>query len=650
MLARRVCLLAFLVAGCGADGMSPNPLPDLSVPDAPQACPPNTKECVNSTLARVCPADGSGWLSVPCLFDEMCDAGACTFTPTTTCTPGYGDCMNATTALRCKPDGKGYEAVTCPAKTTCSDGQCVGACTVGESVCLGVGAVSTCTDGFTLTTTTCMNGELCVRTQNSPIDKAACKPAGCMPADPECNLVCGNKAASATSTDPGYLSFCQESASGYQWVSVQCPAPSSCDPAGGACPQNRVQASCDQECAPGQQRCTSDASGSQTCGTNGKWPTSSTACQPTPGGEAQYCMLKPNEPGKIVCGDLVCAAGATGACDASGFRPCVNGKVQAGMPCASGVCKTTQTLPGPYSAGQCVVECQAGDSRCVGGAGSTTSQGCVNGAWGATQNCASGTCQGFENANGRPQTVCGVCSPGQHRCTNPSGNQDGGNNEAAIQACAANGTWGATANCSVGRCQDDPVSGDAACIADCIPNAKLCTGSASAAPAGEAHAGTDAEATCTAQGLRPSTNTACGAGTRCRKNTSGAALGCVQCVGSTHNESGLIDSRCTNAGGTADGNFTQSCGANNQWAGTPTACSGSNTCKDPTLNTQACGICGGIFPQSCRESTLTGNPFNGFVPGCAGAGQSPAASCGAVSDCCASACTGTSAAPATCSP
>src|SRR5437867_1524610 len=64
-------------------------------------CTPDTKECVNASLARVCPSDGAGWLSKPCNTGEACEQGECKASlNATTCETGSGSCVTAAVALR----------------------------------------------------------------------------------------------------------------------------------------------------------------------------------------------------------------------------------------------------------------------------------------------------------------------------------------------------------------------------------------------------------------------------------------------------------------------------------------------------------------------------------------------------------------------
>ena len=65
------------VGGCDTTNTIVQGTPDMAGASPAPACTPNAKECVSSTLARVCPADGSGWLAVQCAFGETCSGGDC---------------------------------------------------------------------------------------------------------------------------------------------------------------------------------------------------------------------------------------------------------------------------------------------------------------------------------------------------------------------------------------------------------------------------------------------------------------------------------------------------------------------------------------------------------------------------------------------
>jgi hypothetical protein len=614
-------------------------------------CSPGAKECVSDTVARVCPQDGNGWLSVPCVGGTKCEAGECKGA-TLVCTPGAGACTGPTTALRCKDDGSGYAVTTCPANTTCTDGRCAGACVVGSSTCLGVGYVGTCADGQTYTTAACATGELCVATG---ANSAACKPAACAPDANGCDTVCGNK--NDTNADQTkFVSVCRPSPTGYRWVAVGCPAPTTCDSLGAACGNGR-QATCASDCIPGDVRCSPDGLGQQTCDANGKWPTTSTPCNANT--QTSYrCFTSPVS-GSVVCGDQVCAANA-GACEANGnFRACgANGRLGTGAACATGRCEASGAPVAGQNPGRCVAECEAGDERCYGVPPTTAYQTCANGLWASPQTCANAAdggatrCIGYTTATGRPARVCGECAPGTHRCGIGA---DGGVDTSQLQTCQANGTWGANAACAVGLCAtftNGAGNADAECRAQCVPGQKVCVGAGRPVPgvSGLSPAPTEAEVTCTAGGaIPPAPDCAadagaagcCPTGQSCRRSSNGASHGCRECVGpglTGGNELGDVDSRCYAADGGASTTERTTCGANNTWAGGATAaCPPNTTCATQSLSPPQCDPCLGA--PECTERVV----LQRLGMTCAAAGGGPAISCGSrfggtVPDCCAFLC------------
>ena len=636
--------------GCTPDGDTINNIGgDSGVPTVgdsgiPQRCTPAAKECVTPSLARICPADGSDWAEVRCLAGEKCDAGECKADPNATCKLGQGSCLNPTTALRCRATLAGFEQIACPASTTCTgDGLCQGACVVGSSKCLPDGSVATCADGKTYTPTACAAGQLCVSTGTAPMETAACKAAECTPsANPGCGAVCGNKTNTAADQTK-FTSTCVETPAGYKWAATGCLAPTTCTPNSVGCPGG-AQASCTSECVPGQMRCSANQLGSQTCGADGKWAAAITNCNANAGAGALLCMPKPDDPNKVVCGDPICDAGAVGTCQGVQIRACGNdGKLGAAANCPAGTgqCVATGGAIGGVTLGACQAQCQAGDERC---SSTTGFQTCVNGLWSTPQTCpaaaGTATCTNFTSTLGRPAKICNaVCAPGTQECRTVTTGND------SIRTCSATGTWSADTACAVGVCQNNAGGGgSAACIAQCIPGSLMCMGGARAV-AGTEQTGTDSVGTCTAAGKLPAAPVACGAGLACRKGIGGNAIvvggnACLECVGSAvagGNEIGQVDTRCSNAGGTAGGtDSTQLCGAANTWAGATTSCSAiGKTC------TALAGVCQN-HPR--RGGTLRNNTY--FVSrgrgGCVGAGRGTVVQCGTTSDCCSAYCSNVS--------
>jgi len=616
--------------------------------DAAGTCTASAKECVTSRVARICAADGTGWVSQQCDPGFVCSNGDCTPDPNAACNPGEGVCVDATHALRCNANGMGFAAVTCPSGTNCAGpGVCQGSCVVGSSMCLDPNTVATCNDGKVFSTSSCMRGTTaCVQTGTTPYPTAACQPAECLPDPNGCDQVCGNKTAGASNTDPGYVSFCQQTAAGYKWAALQCPSPTTCDPTGTACTGLGLgrMATCASQCVPGAVRCAPSGLATQTCGTNGTWNPPMN-CTATATGTIQVCV--PGTGGNPVCGDPVCGA-APGACEADGFHPCVNGKVSSTkMACTTGTCIASGPSIANYTPGSCQSECQTGDQRCSGPV-ATSFQTCVNGLWSAkSMTCSTGTCQQFADSAGAPRTVCGVCVPGMHRCTNGTGTAVASGTD--IETCDMTGQWGTHAACTLGSCLQINPNGDSACVAQCIPGAILCAGAQKVPVSNPQHPGSLAQVTCTANGTIPAAPTAaqcagatppascCPGTTSCRKGPGGQPVqstntlaACVECVGDMiagGNEVGLVDTRCPS------GTTIEQCQSNNTWPTVPTMCGTAMSCMPESGNLQpSCGDCPGIPGTAPCDETTQGFGF------CAAQGLGSPVPCGASADCCASAC------------
>jgi hypothetical protein len=352
--------------------------------------------------------------------------------------------------------------------------------------------------------------------------------------------------------------------------------------------------------------------------------------------------------GAPICGDPLCVSN-TGACESDGFHPCVDGKIAAAaQACSSGSCVATGTASSAtngFTPGQCQAECATGDTKCAGVSGTTVNyQTCVNGRWsGTTTACASNKCIQYADATtSAPRTVCGLCAPGSHRCTDNMGNAMATGSD--IETCDSTGAWGAHAGCAAGSCA--PSGLDAACFAQCVPGATVCVGTAPVGAPNPLHPGTIAQVVCTAQGTLPAVPLAadctggtpppscCVAGTSCRKGPSGQPVGtgsaaCVACVGSAlagGNELGLVDSMCPTA------TTIEACQADNTWAAA-TACSPGPTCVTETAG----GTCGTFCPGgTCSQSNLASHGTS-----CQNLFGNPSVTpCGAVGDCCVVACGG----------
>ncbi len=634
-------------------------------------CAPSTKECVSPALARVCPADGSGWLAQPCHDGEKCDKGECKPDPNAACLPNSGACLNATTALRCRANAMGFDQINCPSGTTCEgNGLCAGSCIVGSSICLAGGLVGTCVNGNTYTPTSCGATELCVSVSSTPYPTAACKPAACTPTANGCDTVCGNK-NDATADQTKFTSTCVATPTGYAWVAVGCSASQTCNPVGRACAGTK-EASCASDCTPGQLRCASNQLSTQICGPDGKWG-AVTACNANPAATSLICQTSPVDPTTVLCGDPICAAGARGSCDATGLRKCgPDGKLAAaGTACATGACIATGAPIGGVIPGACVTECQAGDERCTAN-GATSYQTCsASGRWSVPVGCpsadggaAAATCLDYRTATSRPAKVCGgVCAPGVTRCV--SG--DGGTVNDAIETCSALGVWGAPASCTVGACTAGIAGAGAACVAQCIPNAVVCVGNPKPVP-GTPFTGTDTFGTCTPQGALPTVGTTtCTGNDVCRRTSLGttAANTCIECVGSGvagGNARGTVDTRCSDPTGAAPGSAAvQTCSAGNTWtAGTLDCAASAKTCASAFTSGQPFDVCN----RNDRGSVLSESYYIGAAtrPGRSRGGPGPFScmttpnngnlgapiACGATPDCCSSQCQRSLYTPAVC--
>jgi hypothetical protein len=346
--------------------------------------------------------------------------------------------------------------------------------------------------------------------------------------------------------------------------------------------------------------------------------------------------------------------GNPGACEADGYHPCVNGKISpTAMPCAMGVCVASgvaSVATGGYTPGGCQAQCAPGDQRCDGSVGLTKLyQTCVNGRWSSTSmSCATNACQQYADptTNG-PRTVCGVCAPGSHRCTDNMG-VVGGTTD--IETCDPTGAWGTQAPCAAGACQFNGVT-DFMCLAQCVPGTTVCVSTAPVTAPNPQHPGTIAAVVCNPNGMLPAIPsqadcssasppaTCCAAGTSCRKSVNGQAIAagtaaCVQCVGpsvSGGNENGLVDTYCPTT------TSESQCTATNQWPATPTTC--TTSCTPETTAGTCATFCFGSPPFGCTNSASIAH---------GGTGCSNAA-CGSTPDCCLGFCAGAPAnTPAVC--
>jgi hypothetical protein len=625
-----------------------------------QSCVPGTKACASERVEKVCESDGSGWVESACSANQACTKDQCVADPKSSCDDA-NTCFDNKTAIRCLGQAEGFKLVPCEGALYCESGRCRGAvCAIG-SMCTGSNQLRECVEGKSYKDTQCGSNEVCQQDK----DNAQCVPMQCTPGA----SACGDARDPALDSKKYFTTCVTGSGSGIpEWVRGECSGLTTCNPA-----LATTNNPCSQTCTKGAQRCSSDAlaginDGIQTCDDEGKWA-SIESCNPGNEGRLQ-CVVPPSlDPKKLsmaVCAAPVCSwaltnpnVGATGACEGDKLRKCQpDGTLAAAAACDQGICRTVRSIttadgrmPGVCDA---TPECQAGEEICANATGAVTPRyrSCTNGFWSTELlTCADdGACHNSKDDKGLRHALCGsTCSPGSRRC----------NSTAQLEECSAQGNWNPPEKCAAGSCR---VIGnnDAACVLDCVPGAKLCTGAAVSAPDGY-HVGTSQETICGADGLRGAAK-ACDTGKTCRVTDSGVSLGCVACVGPSApggNDEGTADSRCD----PTDGKKVQECADDNTWQAGRT-CSGGKSCKSPASGTCApcmgthssfactqsnivsepiCGACsvhtsggGTVQIGSCSEATIAATT-GATSTTCAGQSLGAAGSWGGVADCCATA-------------
>jgi hypothetical protein len=659
--ARRLAWLA-LVFSSGCTSHNSNSHADMTT----AMCPAGMKDCVDSATARVCPMDSSGWIAKPCPLGSMCMNGDCSAPNVSAapCVPGTKVC-SGNNSLLCSPTGFGYQVTPCPSSTTCiAGGICFGECPLGIGIrCVDNNTVLGCADGFTLAPSPCPTGSYCVTDNTQPGGPAICAPSECTPDFVNgCNSKCGIQGGPSPSPNStGYVSTCTNTNTplGWRWITTQCTV-GSCDPQGVDCSINNVtnrriqEGACVSQCKPGAVRCFGTSS-TQTCDSNGNWG----AAMPCDAG-----LVCGTATGSAICGDAVCVSGTAepqGICvDVGGVSeliPCANGRLAPSpAPCTTGLCirDSTITNTGTQLPGICAAQCAMGDTRC---APNNQVQGCGSkGLWNSTTTaCSSGSCRGFSGANGRPTTVCGVCTPGAFSCVDNS----------HVQVCDSTGQLGASVACTIGQCV-----GAFGCVAQCVPGATICVGAVAPTPMpGTQFPGTSGVTTCTANGLNlginvgntvgsdpcygvgglplgviccSSTVSNIGVAGGCRRDQGGNGIGCVTCVGSGGNEVGLVDTRCTDGGGGFPGTAAiQTCNPDNNGWGAAATCSSGNchiATPTPAPGTDTVPVGYVVSCHNCNGNTCTDLLLSSQGSSCVNAGLGGPMSCGITSDCCADAC------------
>lgn len=574
------------------------------------ACVPNTHECASDKLQRICRNDGSGWITSECPVGTNCQDGSCEGG----CEVGYAGCVTNDLLRVCRDDETGYSERQCPTSMSCADGKCVSntsaTCKFGDALCLDdVTTLECLVDGSGYVVkdcpvgTSCRNGKCygtvcaagstsCVNTtiadfagvqtcnaDGSGYDVEICDYAGkcvqnLVTGQYECYVppctsgakVCGDPATMLETAD--YLSRCDTLPDGkLGWVAYQCDSPAICKTSSTS---STSAAACHTDCSPGDQRCSTDGTAVETCGTDGKWQSST--CATTANGNSM-CVLIPTTK-KPVCGDKDCRTLQTnvtsyttrGRCSSTAIRQCGDdGRLGLATACEEGQCVTdTDGL------GSCKdpTRCQHDDGwrECI--SSNDAYRTCLSGHWEFTL-CAEGAV--CTNA-GEGLATCGdECVPSKVRCA------DGG-----YQTCASNGTWGKTQACATGECNPATNRCETACTAGQL----RCTGDVVVASDGTS-LGSKAIQHCTnagAWGPAEACPASGGAATLCRRSGMGAHIGCVQCVGPSitgGNEEGAVDSRCN-----TDTTGYQVCLTDNTWPKTITNCSGTEHCtkqRDGTI-------------------------------------------------------------------
>ncbi len=569
-----------------------------------QVCAPQSRACGSDKMEKVCDRDGSKWIEQPCEMGEKCLVDRCAPDPDASCdVPSR--CLDNKTALRCLGEGKGFAVVACDNDTYCEGGQCRGPLCALGSVCGSDNQVIECVAGTSLKVTQCGVNEAC----KAERDQASCVPKPCTPGEIKCGDPRDPKVDAKT-----HYTQCKpgtQTASGLpEWALGECTGLLTCDPARAA-----MGSPCHQDCTPGEQTCTQNlqlsiADGWAECQDDGTWgPTQS--CNQD-GELRQQCAIKPDFDASAlpvaICVDPVCAYVITnqdavgGSCSGGQIQACdSDGKLQAAAPCDVGICRATGTqaqsdgrVPGACDTD---VTCKDGEQRCLVDSlvPTTLYQTCENGIWSAklTTCDSDGQCLDYVDAMGLHKAICGAdCAPGEKRCDVSD----------QVQSCGSDGKWGTAKSCPVGTCSTigaTPGKRDAACVLECVPDEKRCTGTQVTAPDGVS-TGFSQQATCGSDGLL-GTPEDCPTDTVCRVSGAGEHLGCVQCVGPNvlgGNTWGYQDTRCDPSAAAK----VQQCADDNTWDSSR-SCSGGKSCR--MVNGTSCGTCyvGGSY-VTCSEAAI----------------------------------------------
>ena len=559
-----------VVAGCSGSSAPVVGKTDASTSgDAGPACPASTKQCVTSSLARICPSDGSGWLPLACSPGETCTNGVCASDAGTACTPNAQQCLTSKIAESCPADGSGWLATGCTENQVCSGGACAAnadaatTCPPSSSECVTSALVRVCpSDGSGWVGVTCQAGEVCSNGKCGFTPDAPCSPG----------------TGTCTSSTTGF----QCNAQGTAYVSVTCPANTTCSGSG----------VCTGMIVVGSSMC----EGLSTIATSNDGFTYTEANCPTgkycvsTGGNTAACLTGTCTPDPNGC-DSVCGNKVTASANQTQYiSTCTPGPN--GYDWVANQCPTPTTcspgsgnpcgpsnLPTPGCSGTCA----PGGTRCAADGSGVQTCSTDGTTWGASVAC-----------NAAAGLVCGPTSFSGASCGDPVCFFGGGpipgtcTSAGLFQACTSSYTLepvtSATA-CPAGTTceQTNAIQGayqPGQCQRQCTPGATQCV---------QGDGGLTNLQTCTSGGAWGTTTT-CAAGTTCNQNTSGVAV-CGVCAPGVH--------RCTTSTGDAGLLDIETCSPTGAWSA-PVACS-VGTCQGTDEGDFACQtdcipgatVCGG---------------------------------------------------------
>jgi hypothetical protein len=459
------------------------------------------------------------------------------------CIPGEVACGNKTDLTAdpslylstCKSDGSGWLVARCETGSLCNTDfdvpECSFKCTPTRQTCSDNSVVTCSALGIwdLSSVSNCGGGQVCYVLDSLT---AACGDSDC------------SDGSSGVCVDATHFRPCR---AGKLTDAVECK---------GGC----MFGYCSQGCLDGETLCVTAGKGSAVNGvvtcTGGQWGdvssmTTCTVLQDPKDSQTCVQLSDLENAHKAVCGDAICRpSNRRQQCDDLGeIQYCRDGKLQPPVACPTGfTCLPVTADCEPGDA------CQAGETLCYGANTFTT---CDSGQWSKRYtNCPPATeglqsCINTTDTTGLSKAVCVDlsvgCTPGDRRCTADLG---------SLQTCGADRQWSSAA-CTFGLC--DPMQ--LLCAAQCKPSQVLC-GGAPISVYGQT--GYTKSATCSANGTVTNWTTAptCPAGTYCRFDIDGNALGCVECVGSVKTPTSFVDTKCS-----TDGTSVIFCADGNTWGG-----------------------------------------------------------------------------------